>query len=272
MKNLQAWSMKNTVEFYVQERSRAKDLYKSEAAILLPVLPHVGSILDVGCAVGNFCSVVEELNPKVSYVGIDTSEGMIREARRRRPQVDFRLGDGRGLPFGDASFDLVFGTGVLLHNPDYFEMIAEMFRVSRRFVVIDLPRLVTQPYSFDLSHSYMVLKERFPTGTEEIIAEDTRVPYVLANVTEVFQGLLDRFAGQLAGIAGCGYYGTPHQSVSLPITPVIFTVVLLVKGQGPPRYYFELPDEARAVADAALDSVQGSKVKSVESVFAGHRS
>lgn len=272
MKNLQAWSMKNTVEFYVQERSRAKDLYKSEAAILLPVLPHVGSILDVGCAVGNFCSVVEELNPKVSYVGIDTSEGMIREARRRRPQVDFRLVDGRGLPWGDASFDLVFGTGVLLHNPDYFEMIAEMFRVSRRFVVIDLPRLVTQPYSFDLSHSYMVLKERFPTGTEEIIAEDTRVPYVLANVTEVFQGLLDRFAGQLAGIAGCGYYGTPHKSVSLPITPVIFTVVLLVKGQGPPRYHFQLPDDARSIAEAALGSVQGIKAESVEAVLAGHRS
>jgi SAM-dependent methyltransferase len=271
MKNLQAWSMKNTVEFYVQERSRAKDLYESEAAMLLPVLPHVGSMLDVGCAVGNFCSIVEELNPKVSYVGLDTSEGMIREAQRRHPKAEFCLGNGRGLPFEDASFDLAFCTGVLHHNPDYMEMVAEMFRVSRRFVVIDLPRLVTQPYSFDLPHSYMVLKERFPTGSEEIIAEDTRVPYVLADVTEMLQGLLGRFAGRLAGIAGCGYYGTPHQSVSLPITPVIFTVVLLVKGEGPPRYHFQLPDDAQSVAEAALGSVRGIKADSVETVFADHR-
>lgn len=264
--------MKNTVDFYVQERSRAKDLYKSEATMLLPVLPHVSSMLDVGCAVGNFCSIVEELNPKVTYVGIDTSERMIREARRRRPRADFRLGDGRGLPFADASFDLVFGTGVLLHNPDYLEMIAEMFRVSRRFVVIDLPRLVTQPYSFDLSHSYMVLKERFPTGSEGIAAEDTRVPYVLANIAAAFRGLLDRFAGRLVGMAGCGYYGTPHQSVSLPITPVIFTVVLLVKSQGPPRYHFQLPDDAQSVAKAALGSVQGIKAETVEAVFASRRS
>ncbi len=266
-KNLEAWSLRNTVEFYVQERTRARDLYESEAAMLLPVLPHVSSMIDVGCAVGNFCSIVEELNPKISYTGIDTSEGMIREARRRHPKAEFRLADCRDLPFEDESFDMVFCTGLLNHNPDYLNMIAEMLRVSRYFVVIDLPRLVTQPYSFDLAHSYMVLKERFPNGSAGIAAEDTKVPYVLASVREVFQNLVDRFSNGLTGLAGWGYYGTPHQSVTIPTTPVIFTVVLLVKGKAPPRYHFRLPYDARSIAEAALSSAQGVMVDSVEAVL-----
>jgi SAM-dependent methyltransferase len=196
---------------------------------------------------------------------------MLREARTRHPRAAFRLGNGSQLPFEDGFFDLTFCTGVLPHNPDYLDMVAEMFRVSRRYVVADMARLVTQAYAFDPSHSYMVLKERFPEGSEGIAAADTRVPYVLANVAEAFNSLLARVSGRLAGIAGCGYYGTPHKSVSLPITPVIFTVVLLVKGQGPPRYHFQLPDEARAAAETALRKVQGIKVDSVKAVLAGHR-
>lgn len=268
-KNLKAWSLKNTVEFYARERTQAEDLYPSEAAMLLPVIPRVSSMLDVGCAVGNFSSIVGELSPKISYTGLDTSESMIQEARRRHAAAVFQLGSDGSLPFPDESFDLTFCTGVLHHNPDYIEMIAEMFRVARSFVVIDLPRLVLAPYSFDPANSYMVLKKRFPSGSEGIAAEETTVPYVLANVGHMFQALLNRFPGRLSGVSCCGYYGTPHESVTIPIPRVIFTVALLVKGKGPLRYHLQLPNDALSAAEAVFNSAQAAKVGSVEAVLSG---
>lgn len=268
-KNLQAWSFKNTVDFYVRERTRAADLYESESSMLLPVLPHVKSVLDVGCAVGNFCLIWRELNPQISYAGIDTSEGMIKQARKQHPGETFYLGNERELPFANNSFDMVFCTGVLNHNPDYLDLIAEMLRVARRFAVIDLPRLVTQPYKFDLASSYMVLRNRFPTENEGITEEASKVPYVLANVKETFGVLVNRFLEGLAGFACCGYYGKPHKSVTIPYSPIIFTVILLVKGKGPVRYCLRLPDDALPIAEAMFPSAKCAKVESVEAVLAG---
>lgn len=268
-KNFQAWSLQNTVNFYVNERARIADLYESESSMLLPVIPYVKSVLDVGCAVGNFCSIIQELNPCITYVGVDTSEGMIREARKSRPGVEFKLinGDGR-LPFEANAFDLVLCTGVLHHNPDYLNLIAEMMRVAGRFAVIDLPRLVTGPYAFDLANSYMQLKDRFPEDDQGITHEATRVPYVLANVKEAFDGLLDRLSEKLAGVACCGYYGTPHKSVTIPCSPVIFTVILLVKGDGPVRYHLRLPADALSLAEPVFSAAHGTKIESVEAVVA----
>jgi len=270
-KNFEAWSLKNTVNFYQNERTRAADLYQSESAMLLPVVPRVKSVLDVGCAVGNFYSVFRELNPAISYVGIDTSQGMIDEARRRYPGIRFDLSKGHGLPYESGSFDLVLCTGVLNHNPDYLDMISEILRVTRRFAVVDLPRLVTWPYTFDLKHSYMQLKDRFPEKTEEITEEATRVPYVLASVSEAFNGLLNRLSKGIMGVACCGYYGTPHKSVTIPYEKVIFTVILLIKGHGQLRYHLRLPDDAMDLAESAFLSAQGIKAESVESVFSAGR-
>lgn len=266
-KNLQAWSFKNSVNFYVSERTRAADLYKSEAAMLLPVIPYVRSVLDIGCAVGNFRTIFQDLNPAISYVGVDTSTGMIAEARRRHPGVKFEVVEGnRPLPFADGSFDLVLCTGVLNHNPDYLDLIADAVRVAGSFAVIDLPRLVTGPYSFDLATSFMQLDERFPDNAAGITREATKVPYMLANVGDAFGGILTRLPGKLSGFACCGYYGTTHQSVTIPYEKVIFTVVLLVKGTGPVRYNLDLPADALALAEPALAAVASTKVNTVDAV------
>ena len=40
-------------------------------------------------------------------------------------------------------------------------MIDELYRVGRKYFVFDLPRLVPVDYEFDITESYMILKERF---------------------------------------------------------------------------------------------------------------
>lgn len=263
-KNLEAWSYQNSVAFYAQERSRVSDLYESESSMLLPIAGRVESVLDVGCAAGNFFSIFRELNPGISYQGIDTSSRMIEEARARHPGAVFHLGDGGDLPFADGAFDLVSCVGVLNHNPDYLEMIEEMFRVARRFVVVDLPRLVAGPVAFDPKKSYMVLKKRFAEGSDGIPEETTQVPYVLAHAEEAFEGVLTRLSGRLQGLACHGYYRSPHESVVIPCREVLFAVLLLVKGRGPLRYFLRLPDGIRPALAGLLRSAGGSPTGSVE--------
>ena len=61
--------------------------------------------LDVGCGEGRFCRMMRECG--LHAVGIDPTEELIRHARQRDPEGDYRLGRAEALDFADGSFDLV---------------------------------------------------------------------------------------------------------------------------------------------------------------------
>jgi hypothetical protein len=61
---------------------------------------------------------------------------MLDLARAYVPGATLRKGEGERIPYADASIDLCVATGIMhhVHNPTM--VIAEMFRVSRRAVLI----------------------------------------------------------------------------------------------------------------------------------------
>ncbi len=99
-----------------------------------PMLERVGdgrfaTALDVGCGEGRFCRMLAERG--IRTVGIDPTEALIDEARRRAPQGDYRIGRAEALDFPDARFDLVISYLSLIDIPDLGTAIAEMARVLR---------------------------------------------------------------------------------------------------------------------------------------------
>jgi SAM-dependent methyltransferase len=88
-------------------------------------------ILDLGCGPGSLWSHLQELPTPSRLVGVDISEGMIREARRRHPDGEFEVARAHELPFADGSFDVVIASSVLHHIPDsHVEgALAEIVRV-----------------------------------------------------------------------------------------------------------------------------------------------
>jgi len=68
-------------------------------------------------------------------VGVDISETMIDEARRRTGSlglpVEFEVGDCQELAFDDATFDACRSERMLMHVPDAELALAEMVRVTR---------------------------------------------------------------------------------------------------------------------------------------------
>jgi len=89
-------------------------------------------VLDVACGTGALaCAVAERVGPGGRTVGLDPNEGMLAVARRKRPDVDWRLGRAESLPFPDASFDAVVSQFGLMFFDDRAVALREMMRVLK---------------------------------------------------------------------------------------------------------------------------------------------
>jgi len=103
------------------------------------------AVLDVGCGPRNdLFDMAERVGPAGRLVGLDASEVMIAEARRRakerRLHITFEVGDVTALPFTDGTFDVCRAARVLEHLADPNGALAEMVRVTRpdgRIVAFD---------------------------------------------------------------------------------------------------------------------------------------
>jgi ubiquinone/menaquinone biosynthesis C-methylase UbiE len=98
---------------------------------------HLGDhLLDVGCGTGE---AVQELAALAGgggrVVGVDRSETMIREARRRasgsKLPISFQRGDAHALGFADNAFDGCRAERLFIHLDDPLRALSEMCRVTR---------------------------------------------------------------------------------------------------------------------------------------------
>jgi SAM-dependent methyltransferase len=87
-------------------------------------------VLDVGCGLGALAAAAAARGARVT--GADLAEGMLAEARRRHPDIEFVHADAESLPFGDGEFDVALGAFIVNHLPEAETAVAEMGRVARR--------------------------------------------------------------------------------------------------------------------------------------------
>lgn len=95
------------------------------------------AVLEAGCGPGtDVFDMVDFVGPAGRLVGLDASEAMIAEARRRASErqvaVTFEVGEVTALPFPDATFDVCRAARLLEHLPDAGRALAEMTRVTRK--------------------------------------------------------------------------------------------------------------------------------------------
>lgn len=89
------------------------------------------AVLDVGCGTG---ITLGELSSRFALAtGVDVSDSMIEEARRRFPACTFKAFDGTVIPAADASFDVVYAINVFHHVPPPMRLalISDMARVTK---------------------------------------------------------------------------------------------------------------------------------------------
>ena len=160
--------------------------------------------------------------PAIEYTGIDLSELAVEMATERYPEAKFIVTEGFGLPFEDNSFDIVHCTSVFNNEPNYQEMLREMYRVSNWFVLIDI-RLLKG-----------LGKQRESVYNIQFNGKDVEatVPYVVNDADEVADFIV-QLTPKPKALRGTGYFHQVAKEATEADTPnenVCMTVLLLQKG------------------------------------------
>jgi hypothetical protein len=131
------------------KRSRAKRL----ASFVAVMRPHPSeSILDVGVTdsawrASNFLESGYPWPSRITAVGLEDMPTF----RRLFPDVQFRVADGRHLPFDDGAFDIGFSNAVIEHvgtRAEQQQIVAELLRTCRRvFVATPNARFPVDPHT-----------------------------------------------------------------------------------------------------------------------------
>lgn len=113
----------------------------------LPVKAH-SRVLDIGCGTGTLLALLRaQVRLPLTLVGIDVSEDMLAEARKRLAglRIEYQLADAAILPFPSSSFDAIVSVLAFHHMSNAVKVpaIQEMARVLKdggRLVIADLAR------------------------------------------------------------------------------------------------------------------------------------
>jgi ubiquinone/menaquinone biosynthesis C-methylase UbiE len=89
-----------------------------------------GSILDVGCGTGTLLAMAHE-NGLQCY-GIDTSQGMLNQARAKVPEAELKGASFYDIPYAEGTFDYVVETNAVSGaDIDARKVLSEMLRVCK---------------------------------------------------------------------------------------------------------------------------------------------
>ncbi|OPC81559.1 bifunctional demethylmenaquinone methyltransferase/2-methoxy-6-polyprenyl-1,4-benzoquinol methylase [Embleya scabrispora] len=135
------YDLTNTVLSMGQDRSWRK-------AVARAVDARPGErVLDLAAGTGTSSLPFRDAGADV--VPCDFSVGMLREGKRRHPELPFTAGDATRLPFRDATFDAVTISFGLRNVNDTEGALREMLRVTRpggRLVVCEFSRPTWAPF------------------------------------------------------------------------------------------------------------------------------
>jgi SAM-dependent methyltransferase len=90
------------------------------------------AVLDIGCGTGNQLVANRGALACDLMVGVDRSDGMLRQARRKAPEISWVQADAAALPLCGNSFDFVTCQFAFHHMADKAGVIRDAFRVLRR--------------------------------------------------------------------------------------------------------------------------------------------
>ena len=109
--------------------------YKAEKlAQWLPQLQGPVAILDFGCGDGLMASRVHHRFSAARVIGVDASPRSVEHAQRKYGgEAEFLWANDRHLPFPDATFDMIYASGVFHHIPfgEHAGYLDEIFRALK---------------------------------------------------------------------------------------------------------------------------------------------
>jgi len=213
------WSNQSAIDYYSENRHEISDLYPSETIFLPRVLFPGAKVLDVGCASGGFFNIMRSYEAHIEYTGVDLSERAVELAKERYPEATFIVTEGFELVFANNTFDVVHCTSVFNNEPNYQAMLQEMYRVSNRFVLVDIRLLKGIGRQAESVYNIQFNSE----GVE------AKVPYVVNDADEVANFVL-QLDPKPKALRGTGYFHQVAKEAETPHDEVCMSLFLIQKG------------------------------------------
>ncbi|MFZ0312898.1 MAG: class I SAM-dependent methyltransferase [Candidatus Korobacteraceae bacterium] len=121
--------------FYLSEdrRDQPREFFKFLVQVAESELSTAATVLDVGCATGDFLHYVRSLYPTLVLTGIDISPEFVAKARAAVPDASFSIGNiytGAQLPA--QRFDVVFMSGVNYLFPEYESWLRNIVALTKK--------------------------------------------------------------------------------------------------------------------------------------------
>jgi len=104
---------KNSYDQMAREFSDTRTKFWEELEFLAEHATPGMQVIDIGCGNGRFLGVLEPR--QIVYTGVDNSTGLLAEAKRLHPNMNFVEGDATALPFLDKEFDIAFSFATIHH-------------------------------------------------------------------------------------------------------------------------------------------------------------
>jgi trans-aconitate methyltransferase len=105
-------------------------VYQKAKGLVDLLAPKEGErILDLGCGTGTLTAEIAARGAEI--LGVDQSEEMIAQAKKKYPELRFEVSDARALEF-EREFDAVFSNAVLHWIPEADQVIAGVARALKR--------------------------------------------------------------------------------------------------------------------------------------------
>lgn len=219
------WDKTNTVKAYEEKNYKRLKTTKAFLRICNPD----DKVLDAGCATGGFYKAIKEVVPEIEYVGIDLTSKLIRRAKTMYPEVSFLLGDVRNLIFEDNLFDTVACWDVLVHVAEWRTVLKELYRVSKKNLIMTVQLKEKGKTIIDLNKSY---QETSGEGREIDSKDKERGYYNIFNMDE-FIGFLKGLVPRPAYVKIDAEYGFMLSSVHVPPRDRINLNTIVLVGKGP---------------------------------------
>lgn len=97
------------------------------------------SVLEVGCGTGAVLAALAKNWKSTKFTGVEIGTERSKSRHLLGGKVSISGYDGKTISFADGSFDLVYATHVLEHVTDERGFLAELRRVARRMIYIEVP-------------------------------------------------------------------------------------------------------------------------------------
>lgn len=137
--------------------TRRADPFLSERFLSLLSLEKNSQCLDVGCGSGNYTAALADRG-ECSFYGVEPSEVMLNEARRKSGSVQWMSASGENLPFENEFFDAALASLTIHHWKSIEKGFAEVSRVLKKggnFIIFTA--FLEQMENYWLNHYFPVM-------------------------------------------------------------------------------------------------------------------